>query len=232
VNLSVAARIPVRALVVAALLACVSVGALALKPRDRLVNHAARVDFEAEVPRQFGEWQLESAVRPIEPPEVQEKLDRIYDQIVSRTYRNASGDRVMLSIAYGSNQLTEATQVHRPEYCYVAQGFEIVASRPASISGPAGEIDVTRLVAVAGLRQEPITYWLTIGDRAVLPGFGRRMAQWTYALSREIPDGAVVRVSSIGPDWDRQFVLQQKFIDDLFGALKPVMTSKLAGRRT
>ena len=49
-------------------------------------------------------------------------LDRLYEQQLSRTYENAQGYRIMLSIAYGGNQRDEL-ELHKPEVCYVAQGF-------------------------------------------------------------------------------------------------------------
>lgn len=57
-------------------------------------------------------------------PELANNLDKLYSQTLTRTYINNDGYRIMLSVAYGENQLSsDVTQVHRPEFCYVAQGF-------------------------------------------------------------------------------------------------------------
>jgi EpsI family protein len=48
-----------------------------------------------------------------------------------------------------------------------------------------------------GPRYEPITYWVTTGDEATISTWSRRMVSLRYGLKRRIPDGLLVRVSSI-----------------------------------
>lgn len=45
-------------------------------------------------------------------PQTQELLDKLYSQILTRTYVNAKGYRIMLSLAYGSDQ-RGALQAHK-----------------------------------------------------------------------------------------------------------------------
>ena len=100
--------------------------AIAMKPTMKLAENKPPVNLELMIPRAFADWKLDRSLAPIiASPDVQERLALIYNQTLSRTYVNLAGQRVMLSIAYGDNQATDDTQVHRPEFCYSAQGFRL-----------------------------------------------------------------------------------------------------------
>lgn len=221
---------PVRSLVLMA--ACLAAAALAffMTPTERMADREGGFDVEAAIPRAFGEWEVDPTIVPVTiSPEVEAKLARLYTRTLGRTYRNARGERVMLSIAYGANQLGESSQVHRPEYCYAAQGFQIGLNRAEKLDVAGRILDVRRLVAVQPFRQEPITYWMTVGETATLPGLDRRMNQLRYGLAGRIPDGLIFRVSSIGADFDRQWAVQERFVNDLLGAVEGRSRVKLVG---
>ena len=106
-----------------ALLAAAAIAA-GLKPTHRLAEEGPRVDLERLIPGQFGGWRIGEGATVVEAsPDVQARLDRLYDQVLSRTYVDGGNRRVMLSIAYGGDQRNDRVQAHRPEYCYAAQGF-------------------------------------------------------------------------------------------------------------
>ena len=87
--------------------------AIAARPTVRIVDQKARIDLERSIPIAFGEWQVDASVAPIAvSPDVQAKLNKIYNQTLSRTYVNGSGQRIMLSIAYGGDQSNDESQVH------------------------------------------------------------------------------------------------------------------------
>ncbi|MGS0759311.1 exosortase C-terminal domain/associated protein EpsI, partial [Roseateles sp. GG27B] len=54
-------------------------------------------------------------------------LDATYDETLAMTFKNAAGERVMLSLAYGRNQ-HKGMITHRPEICYPAPGFKLNSS--------------------------------------------------------------------------------------------------------
>ena len=137
----------------------------------------------------------------------------------------------MLSIAYGADQLGESMQVHRPEFCYSSQGFQITKNAVSQMSTSEGIVPVRRLIAQAGSRTEPITYWITVGEQAALPGLSRKLAQLRYGLTGTVPDGMLIRVSSIGIDEENQYTLQDRFVRDLLGALSPDKRITLLGGR-
>ncbi|MBK6789523.1 MAG: exosortase-associated EpsI family protein [Betaproteobacteria bacterium] len=94
--------------VLVALMAVAAVAGEALRPTNRLSETKTPIVLERQVPEAFGEWRLDTSIRPVLPdPGLQAMLDTLYSQTLARTYVNAKGERVMLSIAYGSDQSNE-----------------------------------------------------------------------------------------------------------------------------
>jgi EpsI family protein len=203
-----------------------------LKPTTRLAEIKPAIELEKQIPETFGEWRVDKSIRPVLPdPGLQAMLDSLYSQTLARTYINPRGERIMLSIAYGSDQGNEATAVHRPEFCYSAQGFKVrlLAKETMAVSGTV--VPVARVLAQLGQRNEPITYWVTLDEVATLPGFGRKLQQLRFGLKGEIPDGMLVRVSSISNDQDAAFKLQQRFIEQMYTALPPGVRTRYFGSK-
>ena len=114
-------------LLIAALMFAASAAAVALRPTHKLADAGPKVDLEAMIPKQFGDWRVDDSIAPVLPaPDVQAKLDKIYNQTLARTYVNGRGQRVMLSIAYGGDQ-SDSMQVHLPEVCYAATRADAAA---------------------------------------------------------------------------------------------------------
>jgi EpsI family protein len=181
------------------------------------------------VPQAFGDWSIDPSIEPIAPTaDVQAKLDRIYNQTVSRTYVNAAGDYIMLTVAYGGDQ-SDALKAHRQEVCYTAQGFTIHDLHHGSVAAQGRSIPVTRMLAVRDDRSEPVTYWFTMGDRVVRGRVERLAIQLREGFAGRIPDGVLVRVSSISTDPARAYAAQQAFIAELLGAMPPADRVRIAG---
>lgn len=220
-----------RALLVGGVMVAASGLAAAARPTRRIADEGPRVDLESTVPSRFGDWRIDPSIVPVAlSPEVQAKLDRYYTQTLARTYVNGRGQRIMLSIAYVGDQASEDTQVHRPEFCYVAQGFTLVGSaQDVVLATPWGELPVRRLNATLGSRREPISYWVRVGDRATLPGVGRKIAQISYGLRGLVPDGMLVRVSSLSSRPQEAYALHDDFAVAMLGAATQAARSQLAG---
>jgi EpsI family protein len=201
----------------------------ALTPTRHVAGAASQFSLETMVPKRFGGWTVDDTMVPLKPdPEQQTMLERLYDQTLSRTYVNAEGQRVMLSIAYGGDQ-SKALQLHLPEVCYVAQGFQMLDERSDALATGYGALPVKRLVARQGQRNEPITYWITIGDKAVLSGIQQKLQRMAYGLSGKIPDGMLVRVSTIQASESEAYRLQDKFVTDMLGVMAPGDRARLLG---
>ena len=224
-------RFTVTALMLGAAMIAAAIAAMALKPTQRLADEQAPVSLATMVPERFGEWRIDPAVVPVTvSADVRARLDALYNQLLNRTYVDAKGRRIMLSIAYGGDQGGDGTQVHRPEFCYAAQGFQLMRNAAGDLGTRYGVLPVKRLLAVQGRRSEPITYWITVGDRATVPGLGRKLNQLAYGLTGRVPDGMLVRVSSIDTDTGNAYKLQERFINDLLAALPESDRLRIAGR--
>ena len=181
-------------------------------------------------PESFGDWKVDDSITPLEvTPELKAKLDKTYDQTLSRTYINSQGYRIMLSVAYGGNQSSDSTQVHRPEFCYTAQGFSITRPEDVTLKIAGLPLPVRRMVASLRQRIEPISYWITIGDQATVPGIGRKLLQLQYGLSGRVPDGLLIRISSIDGAIPEAYVQQVEFMGQLRKALAPKDSNRVFG---
>lgn len=211
-----------------AMLAAASL-ALALTPRMEAADQEPKISLEAMIPTQFGEWKLEDANTPIiGGPEVEAQLEKIYSQTLSRTYINGNGEQILLSIAYGSDQ-GYSMQVHRPEMCYPAQGFQIkgMAKRQIDLSGHT--LPVMQLVATRGPRIEPITYWVMMGDSAVRGNWEQHFVRLKYGLTGKIPYGMVIRVSTISSNESQSYRTEGQFVRDMLGAVPTQYRKVLTG---
>jgi EpsI family protein len=159
---------------------------------------------------------------------VQADLDKIYQLTLSRTYVNTKGEQVMLSIAYGGDQSREM-QVHRPEVCYSAQGFQISKMKKIDLKMPTGNIPAMQLTARQGTRIEQITYWVRIGTDTVRGNLEQGFMRLKYGLTGNIPDGILFRVSTITEDEKQAYETQSIFIRDILHALSPKNRFRLSG---
>jgi EpsI family protein len=134
----------------------------------------------------------------------------------------------MLTVAYGGDQ-SDALKAHRQEVCYTAQGFTIHGLEQGSLQTPGRAIPVTRMLAIRGERSEPVTYWFTMGDQVVRGRAERLHLQLAAGLAGRIPDGMLVRVSSISTDVRGAFGAQQAFVAQLLAAMPATDAARLAG---
>lgn len=202
----------------------------ALKPRQHLSLSKPPVQLEQQIPKVLGKWTVDASIIPLLPDaQLQAKLDALYSQLLARTYVNPQGQRVMLSIAYGADQSSEATAVHRPEFCYSAQGFRVTNAGRETLGLGGKSLEAQRLIAEMGPRFEPITYWVTLDEHASLPGLSRKLDQLRYGLRGQIPDGMLVRVSTVGLPKEQSFAVQREFLETLYGAVSPAVRGRYFG---
>jgi len=219
----------IQAVIAFILMACAVAGAQLWRPTAHLADSRAKVDLEQMFPAAFGEWKIDTSL-PVQlvAPDMQQFLAKIYGQTLSRNYINSQGQRIMLSVAYGGDQ-GDATRAHRPEVCYPAQGFQIIANQTGVVDTASHPLRVRQLVARAGNRTEPISYWTTVGDRTALSGTEQKLAQLSYSVRGIIPDGMLVRVSNIGNDAVAGYALHASFITQMTLALPITVRDRIVG---
>jgi len=205
-----------------------SVAALAFRP-DTKIADITQISLESMIPRRIGDWH-EDPQRNVQVvnPQTQAMLDKLYSQLLVRVYVDEEGYRIMLSLAYGSDQ-RGTLQAHKPEVCYPAQGFTLHSNVLVPLSTPFGEIPAQRLYTTRGPRAEPVTYWYTVGDTAVQTKLQKRLVDLRYGLTGQIPDGMLFRVSSIDANEDRARRKQDRFVNQLLQAISPVDRKRVSG---
>jgi EpsI family protein len=203
--------------------------AVILHPTHKIADDGIPINLESMIPKQFADWQLEPQIGlQIVNPQQEKLIESIYTQTLARTYINRQGDRVMLSIAYGADQ-SDDKQLHYPEVCYPAQGFQVMSNRAGLVNTGFGSIKVKRLVTVLGIRVEPLTYWTTVGNQQVLGAKETKLAQLRYGFQGLVPDGLIFRVSSINQDTTQGFAMQNNFVLSLLSNLSAASRQRIAG---
>jgi EpsI family protein len=227
--------VPFRSALLIAVTLLVAVGgAIALTPHLSYVDSPPSLD--ATVPKRFGDWvevpspyvQVDLSVRR----EGDLSTDQPYDETVMRTYRNAKGQQVMLALAYGKRQRQEV-KVHRPDLCYVAQGYRVDSLVPTQFDvrrGAGAKIDGKRMIANNRGRTEAVAYWIRIGHLYSESAWETRGHILREGLQGRVPDGILVRASAPlgGPaEAAAVFPVLEAFLVDLVSAMPADASSLL-----
>lgn len=216
------------ALLGTAMVATAVIGGLA-RERAARGRTAEPPHLDANIPTSFGPWQELAAAPQIVNPQTQQMLDSLYSEVVARTYVGPQRYHVMLSAAYGNDQ-RGGLAAHRPEVCYPAQGFVLHEQFDARLDTPHGAIHLRRLRTALGARIEPVSYWFAMTDTTRATAFDKRLALIRATLTGNVPDGMLVRVSSIDPDPARAWLRHDEFVVDLLQALPAATRDRLLGR--
>jgi EpsI family protein len=218
------------ALLVAAMMLVTASIAYIAKPTVHLADRIGKPNLETLFPAVFDGWTIDASLPIIlAAPDVQSKLDAIYNQVLSRTYVNSHGDRIMLSVAYGGDQ-SDGTRAHRPEICYPVQGFQITFNQKGTMAVVDRTIQTRQLMSSMGMRKEPITYWLVVGGEAVTSGAEQKFVELRYGLRGMIPDGMLIRISSIDPDMRHGFSLHAEFSAAMAKSMPEASRDRVFGR--
>lgn len=219
-----------RAVLLGGLMAAASLSATILMPREFVAKTRSNQSLKQLVPSEFGDWQEDKSILPLSvDPSVDAQLSNVYSETLSRTYINTQGQRVMLSLAYGNDQRGEG-RAHYPEICYPAQGFQIAQKQNGIANIGVAHVPVIRLVAIHGERFEPITYWVIVGDQLVTSALEHKVAIFRYGLNGQIPDGLLVRISSISRSPIDAFKLQDEFATAMLGGVRQNQRTRLIGK--
>ncbi|MEO0439651.1 MAG: exosortase-associated protein EpsI, V-type [Pseudomonadota bacterium] len=170
--------------------------------------------FEKLIPNSVGAWQFETSSGLVLPPP-DALSDRLYDNLVTRIY-SAEQDPPMMFLTAYSNTQDGVLQVHRPEICYPAGGYALTPTTPTTIdNGMGGELNANTFTATGRGRTEHVLYWTRIGDHFPLAWSEQRLAVIRANLQGVIPDGVLVRISTVMPEMDEALPLMSKFAAQL-----------------
>ena len=202
--------------------------AWARTPRQRTSLLAGR-ELEALLPKQFADWHEVPSDALVVPQSEDSLASKLYSQSLGRIYQATDGKAVMMLIAYGDTQ-SDQLQLHRPEVCYPAFGFNIVNSAAASIAlSPEVTVPGRTLSAESPARTEHISYWTRVGEYLPQSGRDQAIAKLKIALEGQIPDGVLVRISSLEPEAAAGYALNERFAAAMLSAFDPAGRPALIG---
>lgn len=200
-----------------------------LTPTIDLSKRIPAETFANQIPIQFGEWQRvprrTMAIDLYQKIDGERNTDNPYDDTFIQSYRNQHGQVVELAIAYGGLQRQEI-KVHRPELCYYAQGYQVLSNTRNNIalSTIGGSIKGQSMQVRHGKEQQLVSYWIRIGDLFSQSAWQTRLYLITQGLLGNVPDGVLVRVSSVLPDRDANNeawqALHQSFLNHLIKSIQ------------
>src|SRR5262249_35544606 len=152
------------------------------------------------MPAAFGSWTSEGSSGLVSPEQAGRLARTLYSEIVQRVFTDTiTGAQVMLLAAYGDTQ-SDLLQLHRPESCYPALGFNITSTKAAEIPiGPHLAVPGRKVVAETEDRRENISYWTRIGEYLPQSAKEQRQVRLVNALRGYVADGILFRCSLIGP---------------------------------
>ena len=126
----------------------------------------------------------------------------------------------MLLIAQSGGQ-TGMLQVHRPEVCYPAGGYQLssVTTQRMEIDGKS--LPTNRLTATADGQAEQILYWTRVGEDLPVNWRDQRLAVASQNIRGLIPDAVLVRVSIRSNDAATAFLALEDFTRSMIADISP-----------
>lgn len=121
---------------------------------------------------------------------------QMYDHIVGRDYAGPGLPRIMLNASY-KRMIEQEQKFHWPEICYSTQGFDVTKLAPQSVTVGGHHIGVQRFMGRRNERNELVHYIMRIGDYPSSGSFEVRRAIFFSNLNFQIPDGVMLRVSTL-----------------------------------
>jgi EpsI family protein len=192
-------------------------GVAAARLPNKNLDYLGKQKLESVIPEKIGRWNYVSSSGLVVPPEDQ-MIRALYSQLVTRVYSDGSGPPIMLLVAQSATQ-TGILQIHRPEICYTAGGYQLSAIEPHVVGLPWGGLPTLSMSATSDSRTEQLVYWTRIGDQLPRSWREQRMVVAMDNLRRIIPDAIMVRVSTFGNDKARALASMDEFIVSLLNSV-------------
>ena len=186
---------------------------------SKKLDYLGRGKLNDLVPKTIGPWKFVAASGLVVPPE--DQLSRtLYSQLLTRVYSDGENPSVMLLIAQSAGQ-TGILQVHRPETCYPASGFQISPVTNHDIQLGSSILTANMLSATNEGQTEHIIYWTRVGNRIPTSWKQQKLAVAEDNLRGIIPDAVLVRVSTVTSDAAQAQATLDAFTRSMVGSIAP-----------
>jgi len=201
------------------LLFCSAAGIAAWRQPRTKIDYLGTAKLEDLVPKKIGRWNFVTASGLVVPPD-DPFTKSLYSQVLTRVYSDDRSPPVMLLLAQNGGQ-TGFLQVHRPEVCYTAGGFQISPLTPHPIQVGSVSVPANRMDATAGGPTEHVVYWTRIGKRTPATWRQQKVAVAEQNLEGIIPDAILVRISTVDDDADAALARIDDFVRALLLSIPP-----------
>jgi EpsI family protein len=124
----------------------------------------------------------------------------------------------MLLVAQSSGQ-TGILQVHRPETCYPASGYQLSPVTPRLVPTSPAPLPTNSLTATADGVPEHILYWTRVGYSLPMSWRDQRLAVALQNLRGLIPDAVLIRVSTRRNDAAGAYAALDEFVQSMLEAV-------------
>lgn len=208
-----------RHLLMGAALTATAAIAFAREPQETM-RRLKPGELEGMIPNRIGQWAFETRSGLVLPPD-DPLVKSLYSDVLTRVYVSDDRPPIMLLIAY-SNTQNGMLQLHRPEVCYPAGGYTLTETKTKVLNmGPGIQVPARFFSAESPSRTEQVMYWTRIGTESPTSWIDQRTAVVRANLKRIIPDGILVRVSTVLPDYTSAEPVLHEFASSLLRQLEP-----------
>jgi len=153
------------------------------------VDYLGKNKLDKVLPEEIGRWTFVSSSGLVVPPE--DQLSRaLYSQLLTRVYSAEDGSSVMLLVAQSGGQ-TGILQIHRPEICYNAGGYQLSPVTPHLVKLPGHTIPTMSMSATNDTRTEQLAYWTRVGDHMPTSWRQQRLAVAMDNLKELVPSQSI-----------------------------------------
>ncbi len=216
-----------RAMIAGGMLAGASVIANSRRP-DIPFRMIQGAKIDPLFPTKVGNWEFTTVNGLVLPPADQMR-DRLYNAILTRYYASPTNLPVMMLIAYNGKQ-DGMLQVHRPETCYPAAGYDLLKEEIIPLDAGGGlSVPGHYISARSTSRHEQLIYWTRIGNDFPVQWWAQHWAVAKENLKGRIPDGVLIRFSTAAPDDATAIRTLKRFIPEMIAELSPTARRLIFG---
>ena len=201
-----------RRFLIGGVLAAGAATAYARKPTQS-VDYLGSRKLEDLIPKRIGSYEFLTNSGLVVPTE-DTLSDSLYSNLLTRVYANGKDTPIMLLVAQSAGQ-SGILQVHRPEFCYPAGGFQLSPIVPVPLAIGGSRIEVNELTATIPGRPEQIIYWTRVGTKMPRSWAQQRLAVAIDNLKGLVPDAVLSRVSTVDDDREAAFSRLAAFSEQL-----------------
>jgi EpsI family protein len=169
------------------------------------------------VPKKIGRWNLVSDDGVVVPPN-DPLLYSLYSQQLTRVYWDGQNTPIMVLMAQNGFQ-SGFLQVHRPEYCYTAVGYDISNTVPHPIQLASGSLRANEMDATRDGRTEHVVYWTRIGDEIPTSWTQQKLMVAEQNLRGIVPDAILIRISTLSEDRSTSLSSIDTFVREMISSI-------------